>query len=77
MDPIDNGMGIEVIVASENDVHQIGGEILSQFVIIWLALMADSNNKFGACFSELFRKLLGCLRCRFIDQIRWQRVDCV
>jgi hypothetical protein len=51
---------VVVVVAAEDDVDEVAAAGLGELVVVWLALVGDADDDFGALRLQLGHQLLGC-----------------
>lgn len=52
MSTIDDRVGIEMVMATQNDVDSAWGKIFGEFVIVRFALVCEGNDEVRACFAQ-------------------------
>lgn len=78
MHAIDDGVGVKVIVAAEDEVDsRVAGdaEILGEFVVVGLALVRDGDDDVGALGAELRDELLRDGAGGQVDEVGREGVD--
>lgn len=76
MRAVDDAVPIEMIMASEYDVNKAFWCLFCELIVVRFALVCNCYDYLSALLTKARDQLLGCFRCRLVDQIWRERVDC-